>query len=622
MTGFLDNDATFDDGTSLGFTPHTATPASSIDLPSLDSGGGDASVAEQAGFRETPGGFNLAAAGLNLATPQPKPTLSDQEYLQGLPTMQKIGLALQAFSAGVAGRASPINQLLHERRQEETQKLHQLSSNLSIAKAGLELMDRFDEGSLQQKAVAADLSAKAPHLASLFNAPASERSKADPVLNALENPLAKKMVMDNCSAHRGAKFNACLIETATDTKKMELIYKRVDTSLHSQIVDKAEAAIKANSGTDPETGQPRVLEKYRNKNSGNLEIPERELRRLAGSVFSKPEVDALGRNEDWFVELGVIPIKTAAAVQKTALNERAKQAEKPTNEWSEPYMLNGVLVQKNSVNNEIRQAVSREPRAKEDRPDKQITPAQVIADTKTQNIRDRLDDAGLSPDWTKKRTPEDTAKFNVVMKKYEDELAKDTGQKEGEIKKKIEQLKMDWRQGWDRKMYADIAEERAAAKAGREPPDVERNRAAGKRADGSAKGTGFLGELRAKDGRTSTEISIGVNIGGKEMEIPTLVPTLTTAEKNSLLNGERPSNAIVDKAVAHAKQRIADGKPVFAQAGEGPAAKAGTLSAADRQKALDAATAAVNGGADAEAVKKRLKEKYGIEVTFGPAKKK
>ena len=86
----------------------------------------------------------------------------------------------------------------------------------------------------------------------------------------------------------------------------------------------------------------------------------------------------------------------------------------------------------------------------------------------------------------------------------------------------------------------------------------------GKRPDGTPKGRGFLGELKRPDGKVSTEISVGVNIGGKEMDIPTLVPTLTKAEVSSLLKGDRPSDAIVQKAVDHAKQRIAQGKSVFA----------------------------------------------------------
>ena len=88
----------------------------------------------------------------------------------------------------------------------------------------------------------------------------------------------------------------------------------------------------------------------------------------------------------------------------------------------------------------------------------------------------------------------------------------------------------------------------------------------GLRPDGTAKGTGYLGELKRPDGGVMTEYSIGVNINGKDMDIPTIVPTLTEDEKNHLLNskeGEKIPQGIVDKAVAHAKQRLSDGRPVF-----------------------------------------------------------
>jgi len=86
------------------------------------------------------------------------------------------------------------------------------------------------------------------------------------------------------------------------------------------------------------------------------------------------------------------------------------------------------------------------------------------------------------------------------------------------------------------------------------------------RVDGTIKGPGFLGELKRPDGKVSTEISIGVNMGGKEMEIPTLVPTLTQSEIKHLLDGKKPTDAIVDKAVAHAKKRMDEGKSVFKEA--------------------------------------------------------
>jgi hypothetical protein len=93
----------------------------------------------------------------------------------------------------------------------------------------------------------------------------------------------------------------------------------------------------------------------------------------------------------------------------------------------------------------------------------------------------------------------------------------------------------------------------------------------GQRPDGTNKGRGFLGEIKRPDGNVMTEYSVGVNIGGKEMDIPTIVPTLTPDEINQLKHlkdGEFPSDSIIGKAKAFAEQRLAEGRPVFAQAGD------------------------------------------------------
>lgn len=86
---------------------------------------------------------------------------------------------------------------------------------------------------------------------------------------------------------------------------------------------------------------------------------------------------------------------------------------------------------------------------------------------------------------------------------------------------------------------------------------------------------GYLGPVEnSATGGTMTEVSIGVEINGVEMEIPTMVPTLTEEEINELANMELEGNAknipdsIKQKAVAHAKQRIAEGKSPFYQDGE------------------------------------------------------
>jgi hypothetical protein len=95
----------------------------------------------------------------------------------------------------------------------------------------------------------------------------------------------------------------------------------------------------------------------------------------------------------------------------------------------------------------------------------------------------------------------------------------------------------------------------------------------GARVDGTPKGSGYFGELKMTDGsgRVATELSIGVNLDGKETLIPALVPTLTEKEKDHLLSGGKLTQAIVDKAVAHAKGRFSEKKSPFADEETTPA---------------------------------------------------
>lgn len=91
----------------------------------------------------------------------------------------------------------------------------------------------------------------------------------------------------------------------------------------------------------------------------------------------------------------------------------------------------------------------------------------------------------------------------------------------------------------------------------------------GKRNDGTPKGRGYLGQVRNARGEVMTELTVGVNMDGKETEIPTLVPTLTAEEVTYLKmldldKGERIPDQILEKAVQFAEGRRAQGLPVFA----------------------------------------------------------
>jgi len=101
--------------------------------------------------------------------------------------------------------------------------------------------------------------------------------------------------------------------------------------------------------------------------------------------------------------------------------------------------------------------------------------------------------------------------------------------------------------------------------------DVLQTQFSERRTDGTSKGKGYFGELVRPDGSVSTEISIGVPIGGKETLIPSMVPTLNKAELEELLSlpeGKIPSLVIRQKAQTFAEERMKNGLPFFASPDE------------------------------------------------------
>ena len=92
----------------------------------------------------------------------------------------------------------------------------------------------------------------------------------------------------------------------------------------------------------------------------------------------------------------------------------------------------------------------------------------------------------------------------------------------------------------------------------------------GTRPDGKAKGYGWLGLLHRPDGTVSSELSAGVEIGGREVEIPLLVPGLDQNEIAWLLTNEPGPDyyqsmppSIMQKAYAHAASRLSQGLSPF-----------------------------------------------------------
>ena len=73
---------------------------------------------------------------------------------------------------------------------------------------------------------------------------------------------------------------------------------------------------------------------------------------------------------------------------------------------------------------------------------------------------------------------------------------------------------------------------------------------------------GYLGQVKDNEGYTMTEQSIDVEIDGKKVLMPLLVPGLTNEEIASI-KADKPLNSAYDKAEAHGKQRIKEGKSPF-----------------------------------------------------------
>lgn len=94
----------------------------------------------------------------------------------------------------------------------------------------------------------------------------------------------------------------------------------------------------------------------------------------------------------------------------------------------------------------------------------------------------------------------------------------------------------------------------------------------GKRPDGTNKGRGYLGEIKRPDGMIMTEVTTGVEIDGKEVDIPIITKYSTKEDieyiKNADIKGKdfykNMPAGLMDRAVKHAMDRKKAGKPIYA----------------------------------------------------------
>lgn len=108
--------------------------------------------------------------------PQQGADTEERQYLQNLPMLDKLGLALQAFSAGVAGAPNPINQVLDRRRQAKAAMKAELSDGMRNLAMGMEILDKLPTGSKQYAAMSEMLARKMPDFAGAFQGHGEGRS--------------------------------------------------------------------------------------------------------------------------------------------------------------------------------------------------------------------------------------------------------------------------------------------------------------------------------------------------------------------------------------------------------------------------------------------------------------
>lgn len=476
--------------------------------PALGSSGEFDTYGYNAPSSQAPSTFDIKSLGLGLAEPAPMRTQSDKEYLQSLPLPQKIGLALQAFGAGVDGRASPVEALLERKRKQDSDNRSEMTNTINIIQKGTEILRKMPPG-LQRDAVATELSkAVGEKYAHVFAAAGSEQQdELKSMMGTFADPDVQNQVIKACSGT--ADFGQCWRKQANDETFMKRAYAIADSKRLPSIVQKIGPFIEqaAKSG---------VLDAYKGED-GKFDVPFAKLLEInaKAKIFTDEEMDTMRRQQTLLSDFG---IKTEDAL-KAGAAERAKQAEKPGKE--------------------------------------------TFREGQTRQIID--------------------PKGDTVQQEYKDGKWIEIGR-------------------------------RAKEKPEKEPTQAERER-----------------EQKIADARAYVEgITKEQMLKMREKELPNGKPNpdydpdisrMWRIAGQPLPSEVRGKGKAAPKPAADAP--AADpAKPAPAAAPAADGQKPPTLSQADRQKVIAEATAAVNSGAPPEAVKKRLKEKFGIEVNFTKAAKK
>lgn len=351
-------------------------------------------------------------------------TQSERDYLASLPAMQKVGLAMRAFKAGVDGRPSPVEELLANKRAEDREARREMMDNTTILTKAFEEVRKYGgPGTLKGRAILnAYKEGLGPRWGKTLDAIGTENEDTAKSLTGLvSDPDVQAALIKACG-----KDSECWQKMVGKKDWLKEQYQTVDTkrlagalpkvrAFKEQVLDKGGLNAEMDADGKYKLSWPELVE-------GNAKL----------KVFTDAEMDTFRRNPEYLIPYG---IKTTKALSAGEV-EAAKQGERGTKDGAiksgidEETGRPATLRYDASTGEWETQAVRAAPAGKGPKPakpDKPLTLAQEAADEKVRAARERL--AKYTPTeielMMKKDVPASPGSLNPVANpKYDPEIAR------------------------------------------------------------------------------------------------------------------------------------------------------------------------------------------------------
>jgi hypothetical protein len=291
------------------------------------------------------------SSGLGMADFKSARSSDDRAYLESLPMAEKIGLVLQSFGAGVQGQPNPIDAMLEAKRRREAEFRNEFATTIKTITTGMDAVRKMPPGKardalIEQIARSSGGTANEVRNSLLAVGTAQEQAVRDSV-SALGYPAAEAIVVKMSG---GDPKKA--IDILTNPATLKVVHESADRQIIPSLTAKMAVLSRAMEKMPQFKGE-----------DGRTSFTIADLREQNGKLpqqyqLTDAELGAANRNQASLIAYGMRTDKTLQDEQSSA----AKRED--TGEWSEPYMMNGALVQKNSATGQIKTAVARAPQGR------------------------------------------------------------------------------------------------------------------------------------------------------------------------------------------------------------------------------------------------------------------